>query len=167
MKLKSDLRDNKKGLNLLLSGKWLRYLLCFYFGECHCHPSSCSGSKPQSHHYIFPLPHAPHPISWPILLMLWPQRVWHLTLLFLLRGFCHGLQIVLPFVAVSILHYSSLLPPCFSSYDLDDIISFLKSHEDPQAKIQTTTVQYTDQLGPWTPQCASPWRYREKWGVII
>lgn len=79
MKLTSDLRDNEHGLYLLLSRKWLRDLLCFLFWWMPLPPFSCSGSKPQSHHYISPLPHTPHPISWPILLILWPQRVWHLT----------------------------------------------------------------------------------------
>lgn len=87
----------KKGLWLLVSILWFRCLWCFLF---FC-PSSCSGSKPQSHHHLSPLPHTPHPISCPVLLILWPQHVWHLTPpvcrpYFLLPGFCHGLGIGLP-----------------------------------------------------------------------
>lgn len=94
---------------------------------------SCSSWKPQSRHYISLLPHTPHLINCPILLILWLQCVWHLTPpvccpSFLLPGFCHDLGIYLPSsfwqhpFPITYLHYQHI----FSSYILYDFIYLLK-----------------------------------------
>lgn len=103
----------------------------FYFGERHCHPSVAQDQnlKVIITSLLFLTPH----------IQLAEQSCWFYDLnvygtwplLFLLPGFGRGLGIVSPFLAASILHDSSPPPPQCSSYDLDYIISFPQSHEEP------------------------------------
>lgn len=170
MKLKSDLRDNKKGLDRLLCVKWLGHLLGFLFG---CRSLSPFRLLRMKNLKVIIMP----------LLFLTPcrqlaaQSCWFSDLnmsgIWLLlstthSSFCLGfvvaLVLVSPALAASFPHYSSPPRPHFSSFDLGDIIFLLKSHEesflqcevqDLQAEIQTTTVWSTD-------QCGSARRWREK-----